>query len=284
VTSYRPVDIAGEVDSPVGPSRLVAISTSSTGQSKPSNVWVLDVSDDATTEWIGAVSLTASAQEGYIVRTFIKSGVLYSASHKKGLQIADLTAVKNNFRHFEDDPQGHFEMRRDFHTNGRGYGSQDVVDVAISGPASGPARLEDVEAGLVRTAAAPEPRLLVTLAGDSGLTVVDPGLRNVLSNEPVSVKDVGGATLATIHGGQALAMGTLSASGGGTQDVTVLAMERAGFSGGFAHMLAEDNDVDLHVACDLVARTILAPVEVPVGVVTAMLGGPFFLWMLVRKG
>ena len=37
------------------------------------------------------------------------------------------------------------------------------------------------------------------------------------------------------------------------------------------------------VACDLVARTILAPVEVPVGVVTAMLGGPFFLWLLVRK-
>jgi ABC-type Fe3+-siderophore transport system permease subunit len=37
------------------------------------------------------------------------------------------------------------------------------------------------------------------------------------------------------------------------------------------------------VGCDLVARTILAPVEVPVGVVTAMLGGPFFLWLLVRK-
>ncbi len=37
------------------------------------------------------------------------------------------------------------------------------------------------------------------------------------------------------------------------------------------------------VACDLVARTILAPVEIPVGVVTAMIGGPFFLWLLVRK-
>jgi iron complex transport system permease protein len=37
------------------------------------------------------------------------------------------------------------------------------------------------------------------------------------------------------------------------------------------------------VACDLVARTVLAPVEVPVGVVTAMVGGPFFLWMLVRR-
>ena len=38
------------------------------------------------------------------------------------------------------------------------------------------------------------------------------------------------------------------------------------------------------VACDLVARTLLAPVEIPVGVVTAMIGGPFFLWLLVRKG
>ena len=37
------------------------------------------------------------------------------------------------------------------------------------------------------------------------------------------------------------------------------------------------------IGCDLVARTVIAPVEVPVGVVTAMLGGPFFLWLLVRK-
>ena len=37
------------------------------------------------------------------------------------------------------------------------------------------------------------------------------------------------------------------------------------------------------VACDVIARTVLAPVEVPVGIVTAMLGGPFFLWLLVRK-
>jgi iron complex transport system permease protein len=38
------------------------------------------------------------------------------------------------------------------------------------------------------------------------------------------------------------------------------------------------------VLCDLLARTILAPVEVPVGIVTAVIGGPFFLWLLVRKG
>ena len=38
------------------------------------------------------------------------------------------------------------------------------------------------------------------------------------------------------------------------------------------------------IGCDLIARTVLAPIEVPVGVVTAMLGGPFFLWLLIRKG
>jgi iron complex transport system permease protein len=38
------------------------------------------------------------------------------------------------------------------------------------------------------------------------------------------------------------------------------------------------------VLCDLGARTLLAPIEIPVGVITAILGGPFFLWLLVRKG
>jgi iron complex transport system permease protein len=37
------------------------------------------------------------------------------------------------------------------------------------------------------------------------------------------------------------------------------------------------------IACDAVARTVLAPIELPVGVITALIGGPFFLWLLVRK-
>lgn len=37
------------------------------------------------------------------------------------------------------------------------------------------------------------------------------------------------------------------------------------------------------VGCDLIARTILAPVELPVGIITAIIGGPFFLWLLIRK-
>ncbi|MHB1477099.1 MAG: iron chelate uptake ABC transporter family permease subunit, partial [Coriobacteriia bacterium] len=37
------------------------------------------------------------------------------------------------------------------------------------------------------------------------------------------------------------------------------------------------------VVADLLARLVLAPVEIPVGIVTALAGGPFFLWILVRK-
>lgn len=36
------------------------------------------------------------------------------------------------------------------------------------------------------------------------------------------------------------------------------------------------------VVCDTVARTIIAPIEMPVGVVTSLLGGPFFLWLLAN--
>ena len=37
------------------------------------------------------------------------------------------------------------------------------------------------------------------------------------------------------------------------------------------------------VLCDLAARTVMAPVELPVGIITALIGGPFFLWLLVKK-
>jgi iron complex transport system permease protein len=36
------------------------------------------------------------------------------------------------------------------------------------------------------------------------------------------------------------------------------------------------------ILCDTLARTIIAPAELPVGVITTLLGGPFFLWLLVR--
>jgi len=39
----------------------------------------------------------------------------------------------------------------------------------------------------------------------------------------------------------------------------------------------------LLIGADMVARTIVAPAELPIGIVTALLGAPFFLWLLLRQ-
>lgn len=38
----------------------------------------------------------------------------------------------------------------------------------------------------------------------------------------------------------------------------------------------------LLVGADLLSRTVAVPAEVPIGIVTALVGGPFFLWLLLR--
>jgi iron complex transport system permease protein len=40
----------------------------------------------------------------------------------------------------------------------------------------------------------------------------------------------------------------------------------------------------LLLGADIVARTVVAPAELPIGIVTAALGAPFFLWLLLRRG
>jgi len=39
----------------------------------------------------------------------------------------------------------------------------------------------------------------------------------------------------------------------------------------------------LAAAADLLARTVVAPAEIPIGIVTALVGAPFFLWLLLRQ-
>ncbi|MCH2078821.1 MAG: iron ABC transporter permease [Rhodobacteraceae bacterium] len=37
------------------------------------------------------------------------------------------------------------------------------------------------------------------------------------------------------------------------------------------------------LVADAMARTVIAPAEMPIGIITAILGGPFFLWILLRN-
>ena len=50
---------------------------------------------------------------------------------------------------------------------------------------------------------------------------------------------------------------------------------------------AESDVVRVHgappIAADTAARTIVAPAELPIGILTALVGAPFFLWLLLRR-
>lgn len=39
----------------------------------------------------------------------------------------------------------------------------------------------------------------------------------------------------------------------------------------------------LLVAADMIARVVVAPAELPIGIVTALIGAPYFLWLLLRR-
>ena len=39
----------------------------------------------------------------------------------------------------------------------------------------------------------------------------------------------------------------------------------------------------LMTAADVLARTVVAPAEIPIGILTALIGAPFFLWLLLRR-
>lgn len=64
--------------------------------------------------------------------------------------------------------------------------------------------------------------------------------------------------------------------------VPALARTAAGLSHRTAAPLAALWGATLVVLCDLLGRAALPPFEVPVGVFTALLGGPVFIWFLLR--
>jgi iron complex transport system permease protein len=39
----------------------------------------------------------------------------------------------------------------------------------------------------------------------------------------------------------------------------------------------------LLVGADMISRVVIAPAELPIGIVTAVLGAPVFLWILLRR-
>ncbi|MDT7921179.1 MAG: iron ABC transporter permease [Meiothermus sp.] len=84
----------------------------------------------------------------------------------------------------------------------------------------------------------------------------------------------------------ALAVGTAVAAAGGVGFIGLVAPHLFRLLAGPDHRYllagAALLGASLSVLADLVARTVVAPAELPVGVVTSLLGAPFFIWLLLR--
>jgi hypothetical protein len=174
----RPVDIVGEEGT-------VVVATGPTARSVPSNLYVFDVTSSRITSWVGAVSLTNSAGDGFINRIAVRADRAYAATAKKGIQFVDLATVRDNFR--PPGSAGYFEMARSLNTDGQGWGLEHVVTIPVKDAGGKTAMLWDLEAseyvvdGLSQT--------LVVAVGDAGLVVVNPQTQQVLFQGSVSTDD-----------------------------------------------------------------------------------------------
>ena len=86
--------------------------------------------------------------------------------------------------------------------------------------------------------------------------------------------------------GLALATGAAVAAAGVVAFVGLVVPHLVRLAAGPAHRIVVPASAlagaSLVVLADVAARTVAAPVEVPLGVITSLTGGPFFLWLLWR--
>lgn len=86
--------------------------------------------------------------------------------------------------------------------------------------------------------------------------------------------------------GAALSVGAAVSAAGGIGFVGLIIPHLLRLIGGPDHRFILPASVlagsILLVAADTLARTIVAPMELPIGIITGILGGPFFLWLLIQ--
>lgn len=85
----------------------------------------------------------------------------------------------------------------------------------------------------------------------------------------------------------ALAVGAAVAVAGVIGFIGIVVPHLVRLTGGANHRvllpLAALGGAALTLAADIIARTVVAPAELPIGIITAAIGAPFFLWLLLRR-
>ena len=171
----RPVDIVGE-------DQLIAIATSTTNKSRPSNLYFFDVSSDAESRWVGAASVASSATDGFAIRIRLLDGVAYALTGRKGIQVIDVNQATDLFQASAGAPFSpeYFSVVRRLNTDGQGFGQQ-AVGQAIPLPkdASRDFFQQDLAAARIQT------EIWTATTGEAPLFLVNPVSRATTGSVPV---------------------------------------------------------------------------------------------------
>jgi RHS repeat-associated protein len=225
--AWRPVDVAGEAQSPATGGRMVAVATGSTNQSKPSNVYVFDTRSDAASPWVAGASFTTSAQDGFIFRLAAHRGLVYAASYRKGVQVMNVAQAAQGFP--AAGTAAYWQMVQQLNTDGVGFGHQNVVSIPVLVEGQ-PARLYDLEVGDYVVGG--QSQALGVAVGEAGFVVVDPVGMRVLRQGPLVLRAGDGSVVAQVSLGYAVALGRVA-------DRDVAAVVGTGTPGGLGLMVVD---------------------------------------------
>ena len=93
----------------------------------PSNVYMFDVRDPTAPTRVAAVSVTESAADGTVLKTFMRKKYVYTITFPHGIQVIDLALARQLFKTANDNAQSRLEMNRALVTEGIGFGQSAIV-------------------------------------------------------------------------------------------------------------------------------------------------------------
>ncbi|MEO8501682.1 MAG: hypothetical protein ABI565_12255, partial [Vicinamibacteria bacterium] len=122
----RPMDVAGD-------GTTLVVGTAPGVRSIPSNVHLYDVSDPASPQWLGSVTLANSVNQGTVQRVDLRGNRIYAGTLRRGVQIVDVDFLKSKL--VACCSVEYFKMLSDLNLDGQGYATEAVItSIPVSGP------------------------------------------------------------------------------------------------------------------------------------------------------
>jgi hypothetical protein len=200
--SGQPMDISGEAKNVAnnGNDAILIGSGLKLVIPGPSNLYLFDVQKPEDPQRIAAVSLTESAEDGTILKTFLRKTFGYTITYPRGIQIVDLQRAIREYTNANADPVARLNRDRALVTPGVGFGQTAVVSsTRVNGPGGFLAHLLDLQAGDYMIGGATH--TLVYATGTVPLAIVD----QLDPNNP-RTPAIGGASSGSITFGRNIAL------------------------------------------------------------------------------